>query len=85
MGHYLYTSSCFLCLTQTFKFRFAFFSSNPGHVVLLRNRLGKHALQPLQRGLALLSERRQAFVTGVEGRDVGVTVLWKVEEKNVFR
>lgn len=66
---------CVCVCVQTFKFNAGFFGSDPGHVVLLSDRLGQHALQPLQRGVALLCERRQTLVTGVEGRDVGVSVL----------
>lgn len=77
----------FVCVTQTFKFGVGFFGSDSGHVVLLSDRLGQHPLQPLQRGLALRCERRQTLVTGVEGGDVSVAVLWVEEESdshNVF-
>lgn len=64
-----------MCVSQTFKFSLALFSSDPSHVVLLSDTLGQHPLQPLQRGLALLRERRQPLVTGVEAGDVSVAVL----------
>lgn len=76
-------SLCVCVCVQTFKFNAGFFGSDPGHVVLLSDRLGQHALQPLQRGVALLCERRQTLVTGVEGRDVGVSVLWGGGEKYI--
>jgi len=62
-------------LTQTFVFGVGFFGPDPGHLVLLSDRLGQHALQPLQRGVAFMREGRQTLVTGVEGGDVGVAVL----------
>lgn len=71
----------YMCVWQTFKFGVCFSGSDPGHVVLLSDGLGQHPLQPLQRGLALLRERRQTLITGVEGGDVGMAVLWVVEER----
>lgn len=63
-------------LTPTLELSLGLFCLDSGHVVLLGHRLGQHALQPLQGGLALLGQRWQTLVTRVEGRDVAVTKLW---------
>lgn len=64
-----------LCTTQTFKVSFVFFCPDSSHVELLSSRLRQHPLQPLQRGLALLREGRQALLAGVERRHVAMTVF----------
>lgn len=60
---------------QTFKLSLVVLRPDSGHVELLSSGLGQHPLQPLQRGLALLRQGRQALVAGVEGRHVAVAVL----------
>lgn len=68
----------------TLELRLALLRLDSGHVVLLGHRLGQHALQPLQGGLALLGQRRQALVTRVEGRNVTVTKLCGVQHTPAF-
>lgn len=62
----------------------ALFRLDSGHVVLLGHRLGQHALQPLQGGLALLGQCRQALVTRVEGGNVTLTKLWSVKMEKIL-
>ena len=50
---------------------------NAGHVELLGDGPGQHALQTAEGGFALRVQRRETLLTGVEGGDVAPTVLWR--------